>query len=161
MRFVLLTVLLVLLASPAADGKSRLLAEPDGTVTIEWTNRVCTPSDLDSEPVTFSPTDALDFDSPAVTDTAIDDVELDAVRPDDSADAPELLYPEFPLRPWRVEYRADGSYATSYDLTCASDDVLVDPLDPDARTLMRAARASHRAKVKAARDKARRRGLGR
>lgn len=158
MRLVLLTVLLLLLAAPAADAKSRLLAQANGTVTIEWPERVCTPDGVESEPITFSLQD-LDFDSPAVTETPIDEVELDESETD-----PVLVddydWPAFPVKPWRVVYRDSGAYHASYDLTCAdaAGDVAVDPIDPDARTIMRAARASHRAKVKAVRAKARRRG---
>lgn len=160
MHRVLLTVLLLLLAAPAADAKSRLLAESDGTVTIEWPDRVCTQDGIEDDlPVTFSLDEIVEIDDDATVDTPANGVDFDDVIVDDWRD--EMLdWPEVPVKPWRVVYRADGSYDAWHDLTCAIGDVNVDPVDPDARTLMRAAHASHHAKVKAVREKARRRGLG-
>lgn len=155
MRRVLLTVLLLLLTAPAAHAKSRLLAQPNGTVTIEWPDRACTRAGVEDDlPVTFS---VSEVDSPAPSDAPFDGMVLDDTADDSYVDDSE--WPLFPVKPWRVVYHSNGEYDAWHDLTCAVGDVTVDPVDPDARTLMRAARASHHAKVKAARSHARRRGI--
>jgi hypothetical protein len=159
------TLLLAVAAAPAAPAKSRLLAEPNGTVTIQWPDRVCSSADEDGSISYDTEVHSPDLQNrPEGVDAEPDAAATDdegSVRDDPDADTDVSGWPTFQLEPWRVVYKVSGSYEAWYDWTCAVGNVQIEPVDPDAHTVMRAARASHRAKVGAARTQARRRGVRR
>jgi hypothetical protein len=167
MRTALITALAVLaLASPAYG--ARFTATPTGDVTIEWPSRVCdfthTTNDVT---LRYSPGPAVAVDDESDEPSAVPPEGVDMTASPDTGE-PYVLddTPLFPLSPWRVDYDADGSYTARYDVSCSPTDdetneVTVDLVEPDARTLQRAERASQRAKARSTKSRARRRGLRR
>ena len=131
----------LLVAAPMAHGSARLFADADGTVTMEWPENACGGGD---DPIVL-----VDNVEAPEAETFVDD-------PDAPVEWAVAELPVVPVRPWRLVYRTSGEHETWYDDGCAPGEVEVDPLGPTEGTLLRAARASHRAKVKAARSRARR-----